>query len=206
MFSEIDLRLAELLAARLCHELAGAISATANGADLLGEPGLEVDRETLALVGDSARRAGSRLQFYRFAYGYGGNGDAAGPPPRELVAGYFASSRIVCHYGQDVGALPPIQQKLACNLVAFGAEALARGGHIAIDVAHGGLRLEVRGEGLSLAREQSHALALKLPVAEVTFRTVQAYFTALLARTQGWRLVDAAAPGRLHISGSPAAL
>jgi histidine phosphotransferase ChpT len=200
----IDLRLAELLAARLCHELAGAITAATNGADLLGEPDLEVDRETLALVGDSARRAGSRLQFYRFAYGYGGNGDAAGPPPRELVAGYFAASRIVCHYGDEVGALPPIQQKLACNLLAFGAEALARGGHIAIGFAAGGLRLEVAGEGLSLAREQSLALGLNLRVAELTTRTVQAYFTALLARIQGWRLVDVAAPGRLHISASPA--
>ena len=205
MFSGIDLRLAELLAARLCHELAGAITAASNGADLLAEPDLEDDRETLALVGDSARRAVSRLQFYRFAYGYSGNGDAAGPPPRELVAGYFANSRIVCRYGQDVGALLPIHQKLACNLLAFGAEALARNGDIAIDVAAGGLRLEVGGAGLSLTREQSHALALKLLVVELTFRTVQAYFTALVAQTQGWRLVAAAAPNRLYITATPAA-
>jgi histidine phosphotransferase ChpT len=205
MFSGIDLRLAELLAARLCHELAGAITAATNGADLLGEPDLEVDRETLALVGDSARRAGSRLQFYRFAYGYGGNGDAAGPPPRELVAGYFASSRIVCRYGQDVGALLPMQQKLACNLLAFGAEALARGGDIAIGVAASGLRLEVNGEGLSLTREQSLALALKPRVAELTPHTVQAYFTALLAQVLGWRPVAAAAPSRFYITVTPPA-
>lgn len=205
MFSGIDLRLAALLAARLCHELASAITAAANGADLLCEPGFEVDRETLALVGDSARRAGNRLQFYRFAYGYSGDGNAAGPPPRELVAGYFVNSRIVCHYGDEVGGLPPVLQKLACNLLAFGAEALVRGGHIAIDAAGSGFRLEVGGEGLSLAREQSLALALKLPVAELTSRTVQAYFTALLAQAQGWRLVDAAAPGCLIITSTQAA-
>jgi histidine phosphotransferase ChpT len=200
MFSGIDLRLAELLSARLCHELAGAITAVANGADLLGEPGLEMDREALALVGGSAQRAGSRLQFYRFAYGYGGDSDAAGPAPYELAADYFAGSRIVCRYGSEVAALPPVQQKLACNLLALGAEALVRGGEIAVGVEGGGLRLEVSGEGLFLARDQSLALALELPAAKLTPRTVQAYFTALLARAQGWRLIDAAAPGRAYVT------
>jgi histidine phosphotransferase ChpT len=200
MKSNVDLRLAELMAARLCHELAGAITAVASGVDLLGEPGLEVDREALELVSDSARRAAGRLQFYRFAYGFGGNGAAAGPASRELVAGFFEATGIVCDYGDGVAASLPVAQKLACNLVALGAEALVRGGHIAIDAGVWGFRLEARGDGVSLARERSAALALRLPVTDVTSRTVQAYFTGLLAQIHGWRLVDAQAPGVLYIT------
>ena len=199
--SGVDLRLAELLAARLCHELAGAVTAIASGVDLLGEPGLETDREALEVVGESVRRVISRLQFYRFAYGFGG--DAVGQPPCDLVAGFFASSRIVCDYRDHVAALPPIEQRLACNLLALGAEALARGGQIAIDVEARGLRLEATGEGVSLAREQAAALALRVPVGELTPRTVQGYLTGLLGRAQGWRLVAATAPGRLYITSAP---
>ena len=171
--------------------------------DLLGEPGLEADREVLELVGESVRRAISRLQFYRFAYGFGEDGDAAGRPPRDLVAGFFASARIVCDYRDNVAALPPIEQKLACNMLAFGAEALARGGQIAIDGEARGLRLEATGEGVSLTREQAAALALRVPVGELTPRTVQEYLTGVLGRAQGWRLVAATAPGRLYITSAP---
>jgi histidine phosphotransferase ChpT len=204
MISDVDFRLAELIAARLCHELAGAITAVASGADILGESGFELDPEVLALIGDSARRAGCRLQFYRFAYGFGGGGDAAGPPPGELAAAYLRTSRITCRYADNVASLPLIQQKLGCNLLAFGAEALPRGGHIAIDASDGGLRLEASGEGVYLASEQSAALGLSLQVAELTSRTVQGYFTGLLAQAQGWRLVETTAPGRLLINAIPA--
>jgi histidine phosphotransferase ChpT len=204
MISGVDFRLAELIAARLCHELAGAITAVANGADILGESGFELEPGLLALIGDSARRAASRLQFYRFAYGFGGASDTAGPPPGELAAAYLGTSRITCRYDDKVASLPLMQQKLGCNLLAFGAEALPRGGHIAIDAADGGLRLDASGEGACLADEQSAALGLRLRVAELTTRTVQGYFTGLLAQTQGWRLVETAAPSRLSINAIPA--
>jgi hypothetical protein len=63
------------------------------------------------------------------------------------------------------------------------------------------LRLDVVGEAVSLASEQTAALRLETPVAAVTSRTVQAYFTALLAQARGWRLESAAPePGRFRLS------
>jgi histidine phosphotransferase ChpT len=201
-----ELRISELLTARLCHELVGPITAVANGADLLSEDGVEVDREALTLVGESARRAGNRLQFYRFAYGFGGDGHAAGQPPCDLADGYFAASRIVCRYGETVRSLPLVQQKLACNLLVFAAEALTRGGVVTLDAAECGLRLSAAGDAVCLTREQAEALALAPPVAQLTSRTVHAYFTGLLARAQGWRLLAMPTPGRLAIASVAAAL
>jgi hypothetical protein len=40
------------------------------------------------------------------------------------------------------------------------------------------------GEDVSIARQQSAALTLTTPVAELTVRTVHGYFTGLLARTK----------------------
>src|SRR4051812_40758706 len=115
MSRPIDLRVLELLAARLCHDLIGPVSAIGNGVELLSEDDPEFLSEAVALVGDSARKANARLQFYRFAYGFGGGG-MAGPAPHLLVTEFFAESRIECDYTEAARSLPIDQQKLACAM------------------------------------------------------------------------------------------
>src|ERR1700730_16725962 len=93
----IDLRVLELLSARLCHELSGPIAAISNGVELLAEedPGVGSSlnpaflHDAVALVSESARRARCRLQFYRFAYGFRSGSTIAGPAPHEIVAGLW---------------------------------------------------------------------------------------------------------------------
>ena len=80
-------------AARLCHDLIGPVAAIANGVELLGEDDPDFVRDAVALVGNSARKANARLQFFRFAYGFGGGG-LAGPAPHQLAAEYFAETAI----------------------------------------------------------------------------------------------------------------
>jgi len=195
-----DLRLIELLAGRLCHELIGPSAAVENGVELLLDQDVELAQEALALVAESARRASSRLQFYRFAYGFGGEGRLAGTPPCELAASYFATTRITCHYREDTRSLPLARQKLGCNLLLIGSEALARGGTLSLAAVSSGLELEVAGEAIHLTPGQLEALALATPIEALTPRTVQAYFTGLLAQAQGLRLVAGTAErGKLHL-------
>src|SRR6185436_19261149 len=66
-----DLMLAELMAARLCHDLVGSVGAVANGVELLGDSRSRPDPEVLELVAQSARAASRRLQAFRVAYGTG---------------------------------------------------------------------------------------------------------------------------------------
>jgi histidine phosphotransferase ChpT len=199
-----DLRLSQLLAARLCHELVGPVAAVANGVEVLREEPRDDAEEALALAADSARRASSRLQFFRFAYGFGGEGHAAGPPPCALAGSYFAQTRTRCHYSERIRALPPTRQKLGCNLLLIGDEALARGGSLVLDAANGEIHLDVVGEGVHLAPIQLAALALETPIEALTPRTVQAYFTGLLAQTQASRLVISEERGKLRVATAPA--
>ena len=62
MTEAAPLRLAELLAARLCHELAGPLAAIGNGVELIAEEGAAAAADAVGLVADSARRASGRLQ------------------------------------------------------------------------------------------------------------------------------------------------
>ena len=108
----IDLRVVELIAARLCHDLIGPISAISNGAELLADEEPEFARDAAALVGDSAKKALRNLQFYRFAYAFSG-GALAGPAPHLLAAEFFAQTAIECDYRAEARGLPLDQQKLA---------------------------------------------------------------------------------------------
>lgn len=202
----VDMRVLELLAARLCHELSGPLAAINNGIELLAEeeaalgfsPQSSFVRDAVALVSESACRAGSRLQFYRFAYGSTNGSASAGPPPHELARGLFEATRIAYDFTDAVRALPAPWQKLACNLIPVGADALPRGGHLALSDTP--LSIEALGEGATLSSEAHAALILATPVADLTARTVQAYFAALLARSLDCSLRVMTAPGLVRLS------
>jgi histidine phosphotransferase ChpT len=204
----LDLRVLELLTARLCHELSGPIAAINNGVELLAEEPVlangRVDpdfvQDAMALVGDSASRAASRLQFYRFVYGFGHGGLMVGSAPDELATRFFEGTRIACDYGDSIRVMPLDWQRLACNLLLTAAEALSRGGSLVLAAGPAGINVEATGEFAALSPETTAALALATPVAALTSRSVQAYFTGLLAETLGRRLVRTEELRRVQLS------
>lgn len=197
------LRVAELLAARLCHELISPISAVGNGIELFVEEGGDIAEDALSIAAESARRAAARLQFYRFAYGFSGEAETAGPPPFELAARYFEASAVTCDYREDVRCLPLRRQKLACNLLLVGAMTLLRGGRLILDTERGGLRLDITGGPVSLAGELDAALRLATLPQDLTPRTVQGYLVGLLARAEGWQVGSLqTGPGQLRLSAA----
>lgn len=197
----IDLRVVALLAAKLCHDLIGPISAIGNGVELLADEEPEFVRDAVALVGDSARQASRRLQFYRFAYGFSGGG-LAGSPPAQLVAELFEDAAITCDYGEEVRALPLEQQKLGCVLLALAADALPRGGRLALRGSAEGIAIEAVGEGSGPSPQIRAALTLATSVAELTSRTVGGYFAGLLAASLGCRLTVVDQPGGFRLAAA----
>jgi len=206
--ANLDLRVLELLTARLCHELSGPIAAINNGVELLAdEPvltggGVDPDfvHDAIALVGDSASRAANRLQFYRFAYGFGHGGPMVSSAPDELATRFFKGTRIACDYRDSIRVLPLDLQRLACNLLLTGAEVLPRGGNLVLAAEPAGINVEATGEFASLSAETNAALLLATPVAALTPRSVQAYFTGLVAETLGCRLVRTEELRRLRLT------
>jgi len=186
MSTLIDLRVVELLSARLCHELISPVGAIANGVELLGEDDPEFVRDATLLIGQSATKAGQRLQFYRFAYGT--LSSTAGPDPRALVDGLLDGGKVTCEWRPEALALPFLWQKLACNMVVLAAEALPRGGTITVTAPAPRLEVTAHGEAINVTEEGEAALTLKAPLADLTARTVQGHFTARLAEAAGARL------------------
>lgn len=193
----LDLRVIELLSSRLCHELISPISAVGNGLELLsGEAGNDADggmvEEVSALVSRAAAEASAKLQFYRLAYGLGG--DNTSPPPLaelcRLVTAVVGNSRTRVSWGNW-----PVSQtvdrslaKLLLNVALLAQEALPRGGAVGVAPVEGGAVVTAQGQGAGLSAESRAALDGAVVSDAVTVRTVHAYFTGRLADAQGIRV------------------
>jgi histidine phosphotransferase ChpT len=197
----LDMRVLELLTARLCHDLVGPIAAVGQGSEVLSDDA-SLAAEAAQLIAEGASRAANRLQFYRFAYGFRGDGASAGAAPAELACRFFAATQIACDYPRSARLLPLAYQKLACNLLLVGADLLPRGGALTLHVEAGNLVVDAVGATLFPAPELIAALTLTLPAAALTPRTVEAYFAGLLARELGRRLLAAAAVRGIRIAAA----
>src|SRR5262249_54790037 len=90
-----ELRMAELLCTRLCHDLTGPIGAVNNGAEFLSEEGFNLQSQAVELIISSAFSAFTRLQFYRTAYGkVKEQGEASLADKQKLALDFFAGSKI----------------------------------------------------------------------------------------------------------------
>jgi histidine phosphotransferase ChpT len=198
MNPQVDLRVVELLCARLCHDLVGPVAAISNGVELMGDDDPDFARDAVALVGDASGKASSRLQFYRFAFGYH-DGPAGAQPPHALVAALYEGTNIYCEYGEDARRLGLDWQKLACNMLIVAGEALPRGGRILLKAGAAGPELEAMGEGNGPSPEIRAALLPGAAIGELTARTVAAYFAAQLAAALECRIEFMGSPGSFRL-------
>lgn len=203
----VDLRVAELLASRLCHDVVGPIGAVNNGMELLNDGELDMADDALKLASQSAQQAADLLQYYRMAYGMAGHrqgGDLK--PMHDLAARFFAHHKAGLDWSVSAmpTGLPDSAGKLILNMLILAGEALPRGGTVGVlfaeDAGVHEISVVAVGADAGLREESRAGLADDVPTGELTPRSVQPYFTKQLARTMDASLeVDAAGPGHLRL-------
>ena len=180
MQNNFDLVLAEMLAARLCHELVSPVGAVANGVEILEEEP-EFAEDATKLIADSSRTVTQRLRFYREAYGARDTGDARA---RTAALEMFAGGKIDADWPETLGQTSAGLQKLACNMLLVASEALPRGGRVALVEPGPDAILKVEASGVGAAIETlAGYLTGPISVEQLTPRTVQAIFTRKLAES-----------------------
>lgn len=142
-----ELRLLELIAARMCHDLVGPVGASVNGAELLAE-GEAADAEVVRLIGQSARQASRRLQVFRVAYGTPGalSGGRPFAQAGQLLAAMLEGEKASVDWQIDAAldaACGRAGARLALLVALIGVEALARGGVLRVSGAVSGPRATI---------------------------------------------------------------
>jgi histidine phosphotransferase ChpT len=211
---KVDLRVLELLASRVCHDLISPIGAVGNGLELLEDADDDMSEDALKLSVNCVRRASALLEFFRMAYGTAGS-DAGlrWENAKQLAEGLVDGPKTTLVWGAAPAGInvPAAAPKLALNLVLLGTEMLPRGGEIAVALQGAGSRVIVSavasGRDARLPDEVGAAMAAPADSPPVlTARTVHGFFTARLAEIAGGRLEAAAQPSGVRLSASiPAA-
>src|ERR1700761_1515877 len=140
---QIDLRVLELLASKLAHDLVSPVSAINNGVELIEDIGGSVVDEAMKLIGDSAGHASRRLRLFRMAYGRAGSEENI--PVRDIRAiaeQYLGGGKVTISWPEDqpAPALAAVRgcMKVMLNMVILSEEVLAYGGAISIRSALNG--------------------------------------------------------------------
>jgi histidine phosphotransferase ChpT len=200
MSVKVDLTVMELLCSRLCHELINPVGAINNGVEFLSELENAADPEAMGLIAQSARSAAARLHFYRLAYGRaaGLGADLTMDEALAVAEGVVETNRVRLERKANPSDPSPSDRrgaaaerldravvKLLLNLLVLGGEALPRGGRLRATVLPDGdgrcLEVLAEGEQAGLPPESGTALHGGIDIANLTARTVQAYFTGRVA-------------------------
>lgn len=190
----IDLRVAQLLCSRVCHDLIGPVGAVSSGIELMGEDG-SMAEDAMALIVKSSAQASRRLAFFRTAFGLGGaTGPRAVSEGRDLAAALFDKGRAELDWPPEAtrcaeGVVGPLAVKLLLNLVLLGVDCLPRGGAVAVRAAPMGdgvgIAVTAAGEGARLRDGVADAMAADPAPDALSAHTVAAAFAQSLAKALG---------------------
>jgi histidine phosphotransferase ChpT len=195
-------RLAELVAARICHDMAGPLSIIGNAAELSRletERGARAGGEAMPLMVEGAQAIGARVKLLRALFG-----PAAGPLSAEelgaLTRGIVGGGRVEV----DLSGLAPNtrfgadEARAALAALVLAGEALPRGGAARCHGGAGDLAIMLEGAGAAWPAALSAVLAGAEPVETALAggsRALMGPMLVLLARAAGLEPVLLMGPG-----------
>ncbi len=186
-----ELKLAELISSRICHDLISPVGALNNGIEILQEGSGDYMAEAAKLIAQSASQASTRLAFFRIAFGAGGSPgrQMALSELRDLAAGLMADGGCDLNWpdSQNQGETHVTWSfgKFLLNFFLVSVDSLPRGGSIGLSIGSGqespAVSIICTGTAARLDVELTKILQGEVPVDELTPRNVPIYLCACLA-------------------------
>jgi histidine phosphotransferase ChpT len=178
--------LADALCARLCHDLASPLGTLMGALELAAEDPSAV-ADALPLANETAAALGARLKLLRAAWA-GDCGPLTIGQLTELASGLPSRVRADLAALRDEPFDGPMSRALL-NLLLLGAEALPRGGVVALSSNDlGGILVTVKGRAAAWPANLAQALLDPRAVPIDNPRAVQPTMAVMLAQAAGRRL------------------
>ena len=187
----MDVKLTELLCARICHDLAGPIGAISNGIEFLREDSESIHGQAFDLVESSANEMVARLKFFRTAYGVASSeGEADISHLRELTRNLFAEKKVLLdwpdHHTEAAGiSITHLMGRLMLNLIIITSSSLIYGGTLSVrmEKRNGDKHIIVRGHGKKVKIDPNlDAILADTNTVPMDKRNIQMHYSAALAK------------------------
>lgn len=179
-----DLKLASLLASRICHDLISPVGAIGNGVELLEmTDGAAADE--IGLIGESARTAQAALRFMRIAFGAGADTEQfAAADLGRIARAHLETARLTIAWPGEAQDVSRADAKLTLLTAMAGASALPLGGVMTVrSLAPSRPRIALSGPRISL--EADHAALLREGCGDASPRTVHLLLLGAEAAARG---------------------
>ena len=192
----VDLRVAQLLCSRICHDLLSPAAGVNAGVELLAEGG-DNGPDAVGLIGRSATQVARRLAFYRVAFGLGSSAEGVVDgfsEARDLALGLLDGGNVTLAWSDHAGVasvrhVPQAAPKLLLNMILVGASALPRGGTVTLDFAELpeglGVAMRASGKGARLRDDVRATLAPDVDFEELSAHNIHGRLTRLMAEGIG---------------------
>ena len=208
----IDLKIGQLLCARLCHDLIGPAAAISAGGELMLEEDASADdgADVRDLIVESGRQLAGRLAFFRTAFGPAGSRSCglSRTQVRELAQGFLHGGRVQLDWqaADEPGDDRPLAAdavRVLLGLIMLAVDALPHGGRLVVSIRPQGadtcLSLTATGRSPRLGDELVTALRAT-EMKAVTPRTVHAFYLSRLAeRLRASLVIESTAGDRLEL-------
>jgi histidine phosphotransferase ChpT len=184
----------ELLATKLCHDLAGQINAVDNGVEFLKTGNNDVKEKALELLAESSADLVAKLKLYRFAYGVNkSDGEADLELILQTLLAFFAKSKITINwelYHPDHNAHNLTNQaaQLLLNMILIISSSMIYGGNIKVEITrenqHKNILVTGMGESIRTSKDAEIIIKNK-ELMDAKLSNIQIYFTVKLANSLG---------------------
>ena len=178
-----DIRFAEMLTTKFCHDITGPVGAVSNGVEFLADPDPEMQMQAIKLIANSAAESMVRLQFYRLAYGVNTSDSSVSlNETRKIAVDFFNQTKAKLVWAQEYSEvsgldLTSLQRKIIMNLLLVGIAALPRGGEVAFTIGENDVQIKATGESIKFSDVERDFLGGKKTVEDIDSRSVQLYYT-----------------------------
>ncbi|HEX9701979.1 MAG TPA: histidine phosphotransferase family protein [Rhodospirillales bacterium] len=207
---EVDVKVAQLLCSRLCHDIVSPIGAVNAGVELIEEGG-DADGRAMGLIATSAGEAARRLAFFRVAFGVGAGVQGSAPlmDARTLAVDFLKGGKAALDWPDDADIndvpVPSNAAKVVLNMVLIASESLPRGGTVGVHVRPlndgVGVAVVAAGAGARLRDDVRMALAGDAAGDELTARNVHGHYAQCLARALGGAIeTDEGTADEVHLA------
>lgn len=190
-----DIKILELLASKICHDLISPVGAISNGIEILEEMGPDAGDEVTALIASSTTQANAKLKTLRLVYGLGGADSNIRIADIHALFGEFIESEKRLshdwnpHDDFGIEPKPGFAKMLLCTLILV-SETLPKGGVISVKAGEENTILVTgKGENANFQEIFLHALEHKTSLEDLSPKHVHAYVTGLFAQNYGFEII-----------------
>ncbi len=194
----IDLRVAELICSRLCHDLISPISAINNGIELIAEVGDEARPDADLLIADSARNASRRLRAFRYAYGLAGQ-DVKLDEIRSVALAYFEDTKVNIDWPPTSVDMPAGSGKVILNLLLLTPDIVRGACTVSLAASPGEIAVTYRSANAKLGEDIAAALDGAVLPDNLDPRTAHTVLTAAQAARLGAKIIHTSGPDNVMI-------